>query len=76
MSKLLFAITVCFILVNQIFTQSEDELKEIFYIAEDHFFLKEYEQAIPYYLKLNELYPENANFKYRLGVSYLLLKKI
>ncbi len=55
--------------------QDENELKEIFFTAEDHFYFQEYKQAYPLYLKLIKFYSENANYKYKAGTSLLFLKE-
>ncbi len=47
-----------------------DELKEIFTKAEDHYLFNEYELANPLYLILND-YAGNANISYKIGNCYL-----
>lgn len=47
-----------------------DELKDIFTKAEDHYLFNEYELANPLYLILND-YAGNANISYKIGNCYL-----
>lgn len=47
-----------------------DELKEIFTKAEDHYLFNEFELANPLYLILND-YAGNANISYKIGNCYL-----
>jgi tetratricopeptide (TPR) repeat protein len=48
----------------------DNELKEIFTKAEDHYLYNEYELANPLYLILND-YAGNANISYKIGNCYL-----
>jgi len=51
--------------------QSRREIKDMFYEAESWILFEEYKDALPLYLDLLELYPENYNYKYRIGMCYL-----
>jgi tetratricopeptide (TPR) repeat protein len=54
-----------------IYSQSKTELKNNFYDAESWILFEAYKDALPIYLQLLEKYPDNANFKYRIGECYL-----
>ncbi len=51
--------------------QDKTELKETFVEAESYYLFDEYTEALPLYLNLLNVYPDNANYKYRIGVCYL-----
>ncbi|MFN2336873.1 MAG: hypothetical protein ABR560_07870, partial [Bacteroidales bacterium] len=51
--------------------QTKSEIKAIWLEAESHYLYGEYELANPLYLILNELRPDNANIKYKIGNCYL-----
>ncbi len=46
-------------------------LKNSFYDAESWILFEAYKDALPLYLQLNKSYPDNSNFKYRIGQCYL-----
>ncbi len=51
--------------------QSRREIKDMFFEAESWMLFEEYPEALPLYLDLLDIYPENYNYKYRIGVCYL-----
>ncbi|MFO7755166.1 MAG: hypothetical protein R6V34_04180 [Bacteroidales bacterium] len=51
--------------------QSRREIKDKFFEAESWMLFEEYQDALPLYLELLELYPQNYNYRYRIGVCYL-----
>ncbi|TFH49499.1 MAG: hypothetical protein E4G92_01780 [Bacteroidia bacterium] len=51
--------------------QKKSELKAIWLEAESHYLYGEFELANPLYLILNNLFPGNANIKYKIGNCYL-----
>ncbi|MFZ2286494.1 MAG: hypothetical protein WAV93_05860 [Bacteroidales bacterium] len=51
--------------------QKKSEIRAIWLEAESHYLYGEYELANPLYLILNELRPDNANIKYKIGNCYL-----
>lgn len=51
--------------------QSTREIREMFYEAETWILFEEYEDALPFYLRLISIDPENYNYKYRAGICYL-----
>jgi len=51
--------------------QSKAELKNNFFDAESWILFEAYKDALPLYLELQDRYPENYNFKYRIGECYL-----
>lgn len=57
-------------LISLTLPAQNDELKEIFTKAEDHYLFNEYELANPLYLILND-YAGNANISYKIGNCYL-----
>ncbi|TAL60450.1 MAG: tetratricopeptide repeat protein, partial [Bacteroidetes bacterium] len=51
-------------------SQSRTESKSNFYYAEMSILFEDYKEALPQYLKLLKIYPNNSNFKYRIGQCY------
>lgn len=45
--------------------------RELILEAESYFYYEEYAEALPIYLRLKKLQPENYNFIYKIGVCYL-----
>jgi len=59
-------------LLNQaIYSQSRTELKNNFYDAESWILFEAYKDALPLYQQLLRIYPDNSNFKYRIGQCYI-----
>ena len=52
-------------------SQSKDELKNNFYDAESWILFEAYQDALPLYQQLLKRYPDNSNFKYRIGQCYI-----
>ncbi|MEZ4999429.1 MAG: tetratricopeptide repeat protein [Bacteroidales bacterium] len=51
--------------------QTKTEIKEMFYEAEAFALYEEWQEALPGFLQLLEMFPENYNYKYRIGMCYL-----
>jgi len=51
--------------------QSRSELREMFLSAEGDLLFEDYAEALPKYLSLLQIYPENYNFYFRIGQCYL-----
>jgi tetratricopeptide (TPR) repeat protein len=51
--------------------QSKAEIRNNFYEAESSLLFEDYKEALPLYLQLLKTYPDNANFKYRIGQCYI-----
>ena len=68
-------ILLTFILVfaagNRLFSQAKTENKLTFYDAESWILFEDYKEALPEYQQLLKSYPNNYNFKYRIGQCYL-----
>ncbi len=45
--------------------------KESFLEAESYFLFEEYQEALPIYMRLLKMFPENDNLKYRIGICLL-----
>lgn len=56
---------------TDLFSQSRAEMKNSFYDAESWILFEAYNDALPIYLELLTSYPDNANFKYRIGQCYI-----
>jgi hypothetical protein len=56
---------------GELFAQSKAEIKNSFYDAESWILFEAYKDALPLYLQLLKSYPDNSNFKYRIGQCYL-----
>ncbi len=70
MKRTLTFILALFIISLAIAQENQDP-KEIFLDAEYFMLYEEYVDALPGYLQLYEINPENANINYRIGVCYL-----
>ena len=65
-----------FCLIFAVFTvslagQSRSELREMFISAEVDLLFEDYAEALPKYLSLSQIYPENYNLYFRIGQCYL-----
>lgn len=73
MTRLVFYLTT--ILFSLLFSvasgQTKSELREKFFEAEAFALYEEWQEALPGYLELLQLFPENNNYKYRIGMCYL-----
>jgi hypothetical protein len=67
----LFFCLLITITCNDLFPQSKAELKNNFYDAESWILFEAYKDALPLYLQLLNSYPDNSNFKYRIGQCFL-----
>jgi hypothetical protein len=56
---------------SDLFPQSRAELKNNFYDAESWILFEAYKDALPLYMQLLKSYPNNSNFKFRIGQCYL-----
>jgi WD40-like Beta Propeller Repeat/Viral/Archaeal nuclease/Tetratricopeptide repeat len=54
-----------------LFSQSKEVSRNNFYDAESWILFEAYQDALPIYLQLLKSYPDNANFKYRIGQCYI-----
>jgi hypothetical protein len=67
-------IFLCFLVTltcSDLFSQSRAENKNSFYDAESWILFEAYKDALPIYLQLLKSYPDNSNYKYRIGQCYL-----
>ncbi len=64
-------LVVFFLYILPLSGQTKKEIKEKFYEGEMFLLYEEYNEAIPFYEELLNLFPDNANYKYRLGICYL-----
>ncbi len=64
-------LVVFFLCILPLSGQTKKELKEKFYEGEMFLLYEEYNEAIPFYEELLSIFPDNANYKYRLGICYL-----
>lgn len=66
-----------FILIHHLFiipfsrAQSDEQLKKIFPVADQHLANGKIELALKNFLELEKAYPDNANIKYKIGLCYL-----
>ena len=51
--------------------QDVTDPREMFDFGVDFFLSEDYEEAVYYFLKLVDLYPDNANFNWKVGETYL-----
>ncbi len=73
MIKRLVLFTLLLAVINnfRISAQSKAEIRDNFYDAESWVLFEDYKEALPLYLQLLKIYPDNANFKYRIGQCYI-----
>ncbi len=50
---------------------SRADIKQKFVEGNSFFLFEEYSDALPYYLELHKIYPDNNNLNYRIGICYL-----
>ncbi len=68
---ILFSWLLAAFINTDLFSQSRFEIRNSFYDAESWILFEEYKDALPLYLQLLIKYPDNANFKYRIGQCYV-----
>lgn len=56
---------------SDIFSQAKVEIRNNFYDAESWILFEDYKEALPIYQQLLRIYPNNSNFKYRIGQCYI-----
>ena len=56
---------------SDLFSQSKEENRNNFYDAESWILFEAYKDALPLYQQLLNIYPDNSNFKYRIGQCYI-----
>ncbi len=56
---------------SDLISQSKAEIKNNFYDAESWILFEAYQDALPLYLQLLKNYPDNSNFKFRIGQCYI-----
>ena len=71
MRSLYLGLLITFLLSISASGQKKRELKEKFFEAEMNILYEEYNEALPGYLDLLKIYPENDNYRYRIGQCYL-----
>lgn len=66
-------IILSFFLVSPSFSQNAKDEKsgELLNTAEDYFFLQDYSHALPWYLKIDSLNPNNPGVNFKIGLCYL-----
>lgn len=68
---ILIASFLILVISTDMFPQSRSENKMNFHDAESWILFEDYREALPLYQELIGIYPENSNFKYRIGQCYL-----
>lgn len=68
---ILIASFLILVISTDIFPQSRAENKMNFHDAESWILFEDYREALPLYQELIGTYPENSNFKYRIGQCFL-----
>lgn len=67
----LLTLLLTLLVSSRLFPQSRIENKLTFNDAESWILFEDYKEAIQLYLSLNKIYPNNANFIYRIGQCYI-----
>jgi len=68
---ILFTLLLVTLINPDLFSQSKSENKLTFFDAESWILFEDYKEALPKYQQLLKFYPDNSNFKYRIGQCYL-----
>jgi tetratricopeptide (TPR) repeat protein len=68
---ILFPWLLAAFICTDLFSQSGFETRNNFHDAESWILFEEYKEALPLYLQLLSKYPDNSNFKYRIGQCYI-----
>jgi WD40-like Beta Propeller Repeat. len=72
MKRLIILTWLLAALINSdLFSQSKEDSRNNFYDAESWILFEAYQDALPLYLQLLKSYPDNSNFKYRIGQCYI-----
>jgi len=69
--KRTITIILALFIISLAIAQETQDPKGIFLDAEYFMLYEEYVDALPGYLQLYEIHPENANINYRIGICYL-----
>ena len=56
---------------SDLFSQTKEGARNNFYDAESWILFEAYQDALPLYQQLVKSYPDNSNFKYRIGQCYI-----
>jgi len=67
-ATILLIASICF---NNIVAQIASEYREAFFEGESYFLFEEYADALVYYQLLHEIYPDNDNINFKIGVCLL-----
>lgn len=59
------------ITAGSVFAQDNINLKSMLVEAESYYIYEEYKEALPIYLKINKIDPENDNVTFKIGICYL-----
>jgi len=71
MKQVITLLTLQLTILFNLFSQAEPDYREMFLEAESYFLFEEYNEALPLYLRLNNAFPANNNYNYKIGVCYL-----
>ena len=71
MRSLYLGLLITFLLTISVSGQKKKDIKEKFIESEMNILYEEYNDALPGYLDLLKIYPENDNYRYRIGQCYL-----
>jgi outer membrane protein OmpA-like peptidoglycan-associated protein/tetratricopeptide (TPR) repeat protein len=70
MKKLIFTISAILIFLSTN-AQFNSEYKALYQKADDYIYLKNYVDALPLFLEMDSIVPNNANIQFHLGLCYL-----
>jgi len=71
MRSLYLGLLITFLLTISVSGQKKKDIKKKFFESESYILYEEYNEALPGYLDLLKIYPENDNYRYRIGQCYL-----
>jgi tetratricopeptide (TPR) repeat protein len=70
--RLVFLTWLLITLINfDIISQSREAYRNIFYNAESLVLFEDFREALPQYQQLLKAYPDNSNYRYRIGQCYV-----
>jgi len=70
MKKIIFTISIILISIST-YAQFNSEYKKLYQKADDYIYMKNYVDALPLFLKMDSIVPNNANIQFYLGLCYL-----
>lgn len=71
MKRILAVILISYLIIPGLYSQEITDPEELFSEGEFFFLAEEYQEALYYYRQLADKFPDNANFNFKVGMTYL-----